>query len=68
MDKRPIRYAYYHERCQSITEMPAPAAETFARNPSFYGAVDCKKCFGSFDVDEFLWVQDGKVIDEKVGS
>ncbi len=44
--------------------MALSIAETYARNPKFYGATFCVGCRSHFTVDEFIW--DGT--DQKVGS
>lgn len=64
---RPVRTAYLHEKCGTITTMGLAIAETYARNPSFYGGTYCVACRGHFPVGpdgEFVW--DGT--DEKVGT
>ncbi len=64
---RPVRYAYIHQKCGGLTTMGARIAETYARNPSFYGGTYCVKCQGHFPVGEngeFVWDKS----DEKVGT
>lgn len=64
---RPVRRAYVHEKCGAVTTMGQPIAETYARNPSFYGATYCASCRDHFPVGpngEFVW--DGT--QEKVGT
>jgi hypothetical protein len=41
---RPLRTAYWHSVCGSITTMAAPIAETYARQPDFYGGTYCVGC------------------------
>jgi hypothetical protein len=41
---RPVRYSYVHTKCGQITTMNTAIAETYARNPSFYGGTYCKTC------------------------
>lgn len=41
---RPVRVSYVHEVCRSVTTMSQSIAETYARNPGFYGATYCVKC------------------------
>jgi hypothetical protein len=63
---RPVRNTYVHEPCGTATTMAAAIAETYARDPSFYGATFCVRCHGHYPVGpagEFVW-DDG----EKVGS
>lgn len=63
---RPVRRTYVHETCGTLTTMGVTLAETYARNPSFYGATFCVYCNAHFPVGphgQFHW-EDG----EKVGS
>jgi hypothetical protein len=56
---RPVRDAYKHERCGSVTTMGRKFAETYARQPDFYGATYCCSCRKHFPVGadgEFVWV------------
>jgi len=46
------------------TTMGFGLAETYARNPKFYGLTFCTGCSGHFPVDQFFW--DGTA--ERVGS
>jgi hypothetical protein len=53
--------------CGAVTTMGLAIAETYARNPSFYGGTFCAHCGGHFPVGaqgEFVW--DGT--DERVGT
>lgn len=50
--------------CQATTTMSLAIAETYARNPSFYGSTFCCNCGVHLRVEEFVW--DGT--NEKVGS
>lgn len=64
---RPVRRAYIHETCNSVTYMGQALAETYARDPKFYGATWCVHCRMHRPVGEhgeFVW--DGT--DEKVGT
>lgn len=64
---RPVRRTYVHLVCGAATTMGQAIAETYARNPKFYGATYCVNCKGHFPVGgtgEFVW--DGT--DEKVGT
>ena len=61
---RPVRRSYVHDTCGSVTTMGLALAETYARNPKFYGATYCVTCGMHRPVDEFVW--DGT--DERVGS
>lgn len=59
---RPLRHAYVHDECNSITTMELALCETYARNPRFYGYTYCCHCQGHFPVNEFHWVEDGEVV------
>lgn len=64
---RPVRQSYVHEKCGTLTTMGVAIAETYAREPKFYGATYCAGCGAHFPVGkkgEFVW--DGT--SEKVGS
>jgi hypothetical protein len=61
---RPLRRSYLHVECGSVTTMSLPLAETYAREPGFYGATYCASCARHAPVSEFRW--DGTV--EVVGS
>lgn len=61
---RPVRRSYRHGECGAVTTMSSPLAETYARDPSFYGATYCVRCMRHAPVAEFRW--DGT--DEAVGS
>jgi hypothetical protein len=41
---RPLRTTYRHLKCGSVTSMALPIAETYARDPSFYGGTFCTTC------------------------
>jgi hypothetical protein len=61
---RPVRQSYQHLICGTITTMAQEIAETYARDPGFYGCTYCVKCMKHRPVDEFVWVG----TDESVGS
>ena len=64
---RPLRRSYKHLSCGAVTTMGTAIAETYARDPHFYGGTYCARCQAHFPVGEsgeFVW--DGT--DEKVGS
>jgi hypothetical protein len=64
---RPVRRSYVHLTCHAVTTMGVALAETYARNPAFYGATYCARCGDHFPVGEdgeFIW--DGT--DQKVGT
>lgn len=67
---RPVRRTYLHIRgdkpCLSATTMSQALAETYARDPEFYGATYCCQCRMHLPVQEFVW--DGTGETEVVGS
>lgn len=52
---RPVRLSYVHVPCGHVTNMPKAIAETYARNPQFYGGTFCCNCGSHFPL-----VVDGK--------
>lgn len=50
--------------CGELTIMARPIAETYARNPGFYGATYCMHCQKHLPVEEFVW----EGTDQIVGS
>lgn len=50
--------------CGTVTTMGRSLSETYARDPSFYGATFCCHCNCHLPVDEFVWTADG----QQVGS
>lgn len=61
---RPVRQSYTHESCGGTTSMPLPIAETYARDPKFYGSTFCCQCREYRPVREFVW----HGTQERVGS
>lgn len=64
---RPVRRTYSHLKCNTTTTMGQRIAETYARNPHFYGGTFCCTCGSHFPVGEngeFVWLDDGS----KVGT
>jgi hypothetical protein len=64
---RPVRGSYKHLVCGTVTTMSQPIAETYARDPKFYGATFCVTCRSHLPVGErgeFVWIDDGT----KVGT
>lgn len=60
---RPVRTSYTHSTCHISTRMSLPLAETYARNPKFYGATYCVGCGMHLPVGEFTWDNsDGSVV------
>lgn len=65
---RPVRTEYIHEKCGVQTRMGLAIAETYARDPEFYGGTFCCGCGSHFPVGEdgeFIWDDGSK---EKVGT
>ena len=65
---RPVRRTYKHVECGTITTMGQKIAETYARDPKYYGSTFCVHCGAHFPVGEngeFVW-DDAK--GEKVGT
>ena len=61
---RPVRRSYIHETCGSETTMGQALAETYARDPRFYGATFCCLCSMHRPVGaagEFVWLDGTKV-------
>lgn len=61
---RPVRYSYMHIACGYSTLMSRSLAETYARDPKFYGGTFCAHCGTHFplffDADfvatvNFIW-------------
>lgn len=50
--------------CGTITTMSGQIAETYARDPKFYGSTFCAACKDHFPVDQFVW----EGTEELVGS
>jgi hypothetical protein len=69
-DDSPVTGRYWtqeqldNKACGTVTSMALPLAETYARDPSFYGATYCAHCQKHLPVEEFVW--DGT--NERVGS
>lgn len=56
---RPVLSSYWHTTCGTVTTMAPQIAETYARQPSFYGATYCATCCQHRPVGaagEFHWV------------
>jgi hypothetical protein len=63
---RPVRRHYIHDigerACHTITWMSEPLAETYARNPGFYGSTYCVTCQMHCRVGEFHWAGTNEVV------
>jgi hypothetical protein len=62
--QKEIEYTRRLGGCGSVTTMGRALSETYARDPSFYGATFCVNCNKHLPVAEFVWTFDG----EQVGS
>jgi len=61
---RPLRHSYWHVMCGKITTMATSIAETYARDPKFYGATYCAHCKKHRSVGvygEFYWCDDDNI-------
>lgn len=64
---RPVRRSYTHLTCGTVTTMNLTIAQTYARDPKFYGATYCVHCQMHKPVGEngeFVW----EGTNEKVGT
>ena len=59
---RPLRFSYMHKTCRYVTSMSQPIAETYARDPEFYGSTYCTQCKMHRPVSEFVWMPDGTTV------
>lgn len=72
MDEMPTRGRFWKQSdldriaggCGAVTTMSLALCETYARQPTFYGATYCVACAMHLPVEEFTWVEDG----ERVGT
>lgn len=58
---RPIRATYIHRACGQATTMSPGLAETYAREPQFYGSTYCTGCRMHLAIHEFEWM-DGTTV------
>ena len=65
---RPVRQSYRHLSCGSVTSMGRSIAETYARQPDFYGGTFCVACGAHFPLrtddgsPAFVWEPDGSPV------
>lgn len=59
---KPYRDRYTHLTCGTVTTMGHKIAETYARDPYFYGATFCVRCNVHKPLAEFVW-PDGEPMD-----
>lgn len=65
---RPVREVYFHLKCGTTTRMSLAIAETYARDPFFYGSTFCCFCCKHYPVGadgEFVWEDNHQ---QKVGT
>lgn len=48
--------------CGTVTSMSLAIAETYARNPKFYGGTFCTKCRTHLPLEEFLWEGTNEIV------
>jgi hypothetical protein len=60
---KPYRDTYEHTTCGTTTRMGRSIAETYARDPYFYGATFCVACNVHRPLSEFRWLPDGEPMD-----
>lgn len=66
---RPVRTKYKHQKCWTVTTMGQKLAETWARDPKFYGATYCSTCVGHYPANMFWWINaDGTETKEELGT
>lgn len=57
--------------CGAVTRMASGIAETYARQPDYYGATFCCNCGTHLPVGkygEFVWIDKGQATTERVGT
>jgi hypothetical protein len=59
---RPVRRAYLHKTCGSVTTMGLTLAETYARDPTFYSGTFCCACRAHFPLDQFVWERTNELV------
>ena len=52
---RIVRRSYYHKTCGCVTTIGPAIAETYARDPRFYGSTYCCQCSMHRPISEFVW-------------
>lgn len=64
---RPVRRTYQHKTCGGQTAMSQSIAETYARDPNFYGGTFCAQCGAHYSLvvdgePQFSWIDDGTAV------
>jgi len=62
---KPYRRSYRHKTCGETTTMSRSIAETYARDPWFYGSTYCIVCRMHRPLSEFVW-NDGEPMDPRL--
>lgn len=57
---RPVRDAYRHTVCGTVTYMNRKLAETYATQPSYYTHTYCVGCRDHLPVGQFVWDDGGE--------
>lgn len=60
---KPVRHSYLHKPCGTETRMGNAIAETYARDPHFYGATFCVGCNAHYPLSQFSWLPDHEPMD-----
>ena len=63
----PVRYRYRHLKCGTTTTVGLTIAETYARDPKFYGGTFCCTCGKHFNLGppwnpNFIWTSDNSPV------
>jgi hypothetical protein len=73
-ERRPVTGRFWtqaqidRKACGTVTTMGRALSETYARDPSFYGATYCCTCAMHRPVAEFVWIEANGVDGPRVGS
>ena len=59
---RPYRDTYAHAKCGTETMMGRAIAETYAKDPKYYGYTYCCACRTHFPVAEFCWAGTAELV------
>lgn len=65
---RPLRTAYVHTACNTVTTMGLALCETWATDPTFYSGTFCCGCGSHYPNNQFCWVEQDGSIGPQVGS
>ena len=59
---RPLRRAYMHSACMSVTSPNEEVSLEMAKEPLKYSTTYCVRCGMYRPMSEFKWVEDGKEV------